>query len=372
MGRHRIISHHTTIWMFLFVMLTLTSHPLLAETQQANRNQTSHTGNKTRFALYPVVFYSGETGVAGGIATKFLFPSYSQQRIPTIGFLGYYAQNGQYALTMKPELYWSEDRYRFIARFQYTYRMNSFYGLGNETNMGNEMRYMSRYSFNRLSLQRLIVPNVYLGLQYEYSSNFHEDDLNDRFSAMPENGVGDEGASSGVGLRLSFDSRDNNIYPMRGNLLELSALTYQPAIGSDYEYNKVYIEYSNYHTLFTDHVLAFQTVLGITTGVPPFYGMFALDETLRGFSENRYVDRNMVSLQAEYRMPLFWRVGVVGFVGAGQVADSPGSFSINRFHPSGGVGLRFAMLREDKINLRIDYGRSSDDSSFEINFAESF
>lgn len=371
MARHRIISQYT-IWTIFIVVLSFTSHHLIAEDQKIHSSLPAYTPRKTRIALYPVAFYSGETGAAGGFATTLLFPGYSQQRIPTIGLLGYYTQNGQYSVKLKPELYWSEDRYRFIGKIQYDYRSNSFYGLGNDTNLGDEMRYMSRYSFNQLSLQRMIFRNAYLGVQYQYSSNTHEEDLTSTFSARAQNGVGDEGSSSGVGLLLSFDSRDNNIYPMKGNLLELSALTYQPVIGSDYEYSRLYVEYCNYHTLFTDHVLAFRSVVGITTGNAPFYGMYDLDETLHGFSENRYVDRNMVSVQAEYRMPLFWRLGVAGFVGAGQVADSPGSFSIDRFHPSGGVGLRFALLREDKINLRIDYGRSSDDSSFDINFAENF
>ena len=119
-------------------------------------------------------------------------------------------------------------------------------------------------------------------------------------------------------------------------------------------------------------MLAFQGVAGITIGDPPFYMMNDLEDTLRGFSNNRFVDNNMLALQTEYRLPLFWRLGMVGFVGVGQVFDDLSNFSIGEFIPSAGLGLRVNLIRDHSINLRIDYGVSSVDSSFDIKFMEAF
>ena len=101
MARHRIISQYT-IWTIFIVVLSFTSHHLIAEDQKIHSSLPAYTPRKTRIALYPVAFYSGETGAAGGFATMLLFPGYSQQRIPTIGLLGYYTQNGQYSVKLKP------------------------------------------------------------------------------------------------------------------------------------------------------------------------------------------------------------------------------------------------------------------------------
>jgi hypothetical protein len=107
-------------------------------------------------------------------------------------------------------------------------------------------------------------------------------------------------------------------------------------------------------------------------GNPPFQAMFSLEDTLRGYSEGRFIDRNVITVQAEYRLPLFWRLGLVGFVGAGQVADNLGDFRVDGFKPSTGAGLRFCVIEDEHINLRIDYARGVGDSSLDIKIMEAF
>ena len=63
---------------------------------------------------------------------------------------------------------------------------------------------------------------------------------------------------------------------------------------------------------------------------------------------------------------------MVGFAGVGQVFSKDSTFSLNEFKPSAGLGLRLRLVKDQPINLRIDYGWSSDDSSFEFNFMEAF
>jgi outer membrane protein assembly factor BamA len=170
-----------------------------------------------------------------------------------------------------------------------------------------------------------------------------------------------------MGVLTSWDSRDNGIYPTRGNHFQFSAAHYGNYLGSDYAFSSFLFDLCHYMPVFKNHVIAFRGVVGTMLGNPPFQAMFSLEDTLRGYSEGRFIDRNVITVQAEYR-----RLGLVGFVGAGQVADNLGDFRVDRFKPSTGAGLRFCVVQDERINLRIDYARGVGDSSLDIKIMEAF
>ena len=67
----------------------------------------------------------------------------------------------------------------------------------------------------------------------------------------------------------------------------------------------------------------------LTGGQSPFYLLPALgsDEMMRGYYNGRYRDRNFIAGQTELRYRLSDRIGIVGFLGTGEVAHS--SFSVS-------------------------------------------
>ncbi len=66
------------------------------------------------------------------------------------------------------------------------------------------------------------------------------------------------------------------------------------------------------------------------------------------------------------------RIGAVGFVGVGQVADRLGGFAVDRFKTSVGLGLRFLLSRDDQLNLRADFGFGEGSSGFYLGMGEVF
>jgi outer membrane protein assembly factor BamA len=366
--------HFATIGLILYVLIpfsllhsaeALSSDPISTRFQQPKMPSV-----RTHLAGYPIAFYSNETGAAAGLASKLLLSGYSDQRVSSLTFVGYYTTNGQYSIKLKPELYMGSEKYKLSGKVQYKYANDPFFGIGNSTIIEDVVYYSSKFFKFDMSAQRRVLPNLYVGPQYNLAHNRLTDD-----SELIDNGlqtVRDGGLSSGIGIHLTYDTRDSNMYPIKGSYLEFSALTYQSFLESDYKFNSYFIDLCNYRTLFGDHVLALQGVFGVISGSPPFLLMNSLEDTLRGFSDNRFVDKNVAAFQAEYRLPLFLRLGAVGFVGVGQVGDKVSSFTLGGFKPSAGAGLRMTINREHRINLRIDYGRSADDSSFDINFMEYF
>jgi hemolysin activation/secretion protein len=93
---------------------------------------------------------------------------------------------------------------------------------------------------------------------------------------------------------------------------------------------------------------------------------------LRGFSATDYLGKVSGSGQAEARWRLNKRWGLVGFAGTGYVGNSFSGIRDNETIPSYGAGIRFMVLQAKRINLRIDYARSTDSDAIHISVGEAF
>jgi hemolysin activation/secretion protein len=79
---------------------------------------------------------------------------------------------------------------------------------------------------------------------------------------------------------------------------------------------------------------------------------------LRGFPITDYLSKESISAQVEARWRIHKRWGLVAFAGAGRVDDSFGGHGEGETIPSYGVGLRFMVLKSQRINVRVDYART--------------
>jgi hypothetical protein len=82
--------------------------------------------------------------------------------------------------------------------------------------------------------------------------------------------------------------------------------------------------------------------------------------------------RSAVMAKAEGRWHFGNRWGAVVFAGAGKITDP--IFEWQDFDVIGnyGAGIRFMVSRENRINLRLDYGRTRYDSAVVLAVGEAF
>jgi len=80
----------------------------------------------------------------------------------------------------------------------------------------------------------------------------------------------------------------------------------------------------------------------------------------------------MLATQAEYRVELPWRLGLVGFGGVGGVERYWGDLRVKDLLPAGGVGLRFNLDKKNHINYRVDWGYGRAGGSLSISVTEAF
>lgn len=90
----------------------------------------------------------------------------------------------------------------------------------------------------------------------------------------------------------------------------------------------------------------------------PFYRLATLDtmSPLRGFDRNRFMDRNLVVANAEYRFPIWQTMDGVFFFDTGRVFHSMQNFRLNAFKYSAGGGIRFRAFKFVLFRLDAAYG----------------
>jgi outer membrane protein assembly factor BamA len=92
--------------------------------------------------------------------------------------------------------------------------------------------------------------------------------------------------------------------------------------------------------------------------VVPFYLLPSLggQNTLRGYQDYRFHDRNMQSFNAESRWALFGHVDAAAFVDAGKVAPRAGDLDFKQMKKSYGVGLRVHNAASTLARLDVGHG----------------
>jgi outer membrane protein assembly factor BamA len=207
-------------------------------------------------------------------------------------------------------------------------------------------------------LQRQLQNRVFAGLVYEYQRlldvDYQGGGLFDQQNVLGR----DRYHIAGAGLSLTFDSRNNAFAPDKGSFLQVFFNHFSPSFGSSFRYTNYVVDFRRFLTLYRQQVLAIQAYGFFNAGDVPLRSLasFGGANSMRGFYDGRYRSKNQIVAQAEYRVPLFWRIGAVGFAGVGNVGNRVDEVNLKALKYSLGGGLRVALNRTEKLNLRIDYG----------------
>jgi outer membrane translocation and assembly module TamA len=93
---------------------------------------------------------------------------------------------------------------------------------------------------------------------------------------------------------------------------------------------------------------------------------------LRGFFLGRFRDNVLQAIQTEYRHIVSDKVGVNLFLSEGSVGENLQQVFENTWHLSGGIGLRYIIVKESNLGLRLDIARTSEETSIYFGAGEAF
>ena len=163
---------------------------------------------------------------------------------------------------------------------------------------------------------------------------------------------------AGLGSSITYDKRNNAFAPDRGFFGQFSFNHFDKYLGSDYVYTNYVLDLRKYIPITKNQVLALQLFSFNNTGDVPIRSLasFGGANQMRGYYAGRYKDLNQLVFQGEYRFPIKKRFSGVMFGGTGNVSDKISNYTIRDLRYSYGGGLRIALNKKEKLNLRIDYG----------------
>ena len=358
-------------------LLMLSSSAYAAMLSGENTEQDTVEQKRSGWMYLPIIFYTPETKMAGGSAVSYYYRESGSEitsRPSTIMPTLIYTQKKQIISQLYADLYWKDETYHLIGAISYTKFPDKFYGIGNNTSEDDEEDYTPENVPLLLNFLLKIRQGLYLGVQYGLANSKIKDVEEDGLLVAKDILGSEGGRVSGAGVLMNWDTRNNIYYPSSGSFHQVSSILFNDALGSDYDFNSYNLDSRKYFPLFSSHVLAFQGYINIITGDPPFQMLSLLggQNLMRGYYTGRYRDKNMIAFQVEHRFPVWWRFGMVGFVGVGDVADKIRNFERRNFKPSVGCGIRYLFNRKEMMNLRLDFGYGKDTSGFYITFLEAF
>ncbi|NNE55414.1 MAG: BamA/TamA family outer membrane protein [Flavobacteriales bacterium] len=178
-----------------------------------------------------------------------------------------------------------------------------------------------------------------------------------------------------TGIVLQYDTRDNVYNSSKGIWVEGKWMTSSNFVGSEYSFDKYRLEFRGFSSIGSKHVIGVNALLLHGTGNLPFTHMAMIggNRRMRGYYEGRFRDNNMLQAQVEYRVNVWRRFGAVAFLATGKVSPELQDLRDQAAHYSGGLGLRYMLDVEKKINIRLDYAQGEGGSSgWYVTFGEAF
>jgi outer membrane protein assembly factor BamA len=327
--------------------------------------------------VLPLLYYTPETRVAFGVGGNMNFNlgrDKAKTRPSSIWFFAVYTMNNQVQIQLNPEIYFPKNVFVVNSTLKYVRFPQKFYGIGNSVSASAAESYAPETIGFGISVQRKLVGSVFAGLQYRVEKT--------RIESIEPGGLldgavipgRDGGVISGLGFTISWDSRDNVFFPRKGYYFRFVADYYTSVLGSDYHFTSTRLDLRRYIPVFSTHVLALQAYIGNMGGSPPFYELSMLGgaSLLRGNYTGQYRDKALGAVQMEYRMPLWWRFGVVAFAGLGDVAPDLRRIEFNNLKYSLGAGLRYKLDAREGTNLRLDFAWGKGSTGLYVTVQEAF
>ena len=338
------------------------------------QGRTGSTLEKGNVVVVPIPMSNPTLGSGLQLAGLYLHPSRGDGKgpNPTTGIGGIYTDSDSWVAGIFHQDYLFEDRLRVSAVAGAGSLKLEYYGFGGEGAFADRpLDYTLDMSIGYFrALWRLPgTEHWFAGPALLYSQGRVEMNFPQFEPVLPA--VGKDIAMGAGGLVLSYDSRDNNYYPRRGANFSASWFDFSDTFGSDFDYGKTRLSYSQYWSVSEKLVLAVNGESERGSGAVPFFSQSAV--TVRGYNRGRYMDDVAMTVHLEGRYKFHPRWMWLGFYDHGWLSEAAAELLSGESAHSTGTGLHWQTTRDKPLHLGLDVAFTADnDTVFFIQLGERF
>lgn len=337
----------------------------------ANKNKKH---KKFDFSIIGGPHYSTDTKLGIGLVAAGLYNTDRRDSLlppSNVSLFSDISTVGFYMLGIRGNHIMPKDRYRIDYTVYFYSFPSDFWGIGYDMGANNDNKSkMDRWQARiKASLLVRLADNLYAGptLMYDYvkATDIERSEL--------LGGMDTRASCGAAGVSVVYDSRDVLTNPHRGARVAISQLFRPRLIAGDYTFSTTDIAASCYRQVWDSGILAAEMRGVFNYGNTPWSLMAMLggSNSMRGYYEGRYRDKNMMTAQLELRQHVWRRNGITLWLGAGSVFDKFGDIHMDRILPNYGIGYRWEFKKD--VNVRLDYGFGKNgQSGFLFNINEAF
>jgi endonuclease/exonuclease/phosphatase family metal-dependent hydrolase len=326
----------------------------------------------------PILVYDSDTGFGFGAKGFLLNYLGWRESLDVLAFLSTKGERWYRAVFSIPDFELRQGR-KFDLSFDLTidydkYLRNSFYGLGQLSKAADKETYTKQPLeilgvFSR-GFSRELVAQV--GIKYRTVRNYGYEPTSLFERSLPSINFERSSALTVCGA-VRYDSRDSFVNPSRGQVAEIVGETGGSSLMGDYRISSLTYALQTYHVLFYPKTVFAARVWGqsVTGCALPLHVLSTVggNRTLRGYSQDRFLDNAAMGVNGEIRFPIYWRIGGLLGMDAARVFPSFADATLSGWAYNPVVGMRLYM---DTFVVRADLGFGKETTGFYLNFGQLF
>jgi len=329
--------------------------------------------------VIPIIASNPTAGIIFGAGLTYAYTAKPNgKKTSSITSNATYSTNGLLNLNIKSNVFTYNDHIVLNGDWRYLISTESTYGLGSRRvtdSLGQTLEYSQIRIHETVSWQ--LFPNFFAGIGFQFDRRFQIKD----HTALAGDSLKsyhyqyntlhgfhtDAYITSGVGINVLFDSRDNQVNAYRGYYANINYLINASWLGSAQQGSLLLTEYRSYHAFRNKRngqLLAFWLYAQFqVTGHAPYLALPASgndqrQRTARGYPFGAFRGEDLLIAESEYRYPISRNSGILGgvlFLNATSTSNqSAGIGLLEYMRPAGGAGLRIMLEKRSRTRLEID------------------
>jgi hypothetical protein len=349
------------------------------------KSQEKIKNKKVHFSFFPTdAKNAGDRLLVSSFNATFLLGDKSSTNNSTIYLIPYISFTGQYGVELYPTVWLKTNTWNFVGEYSILNYPQDTWGLGGNSPNSNQTLVNSNHFRFYQNVLRGIMPNLAIGLGYQYDQHYNLEILDSDFINNNQefpSGKQYRSISSGLSIPIVYDNRKNINNPREGTYSSVTYLYNDPSLGSDTKWQSLFVDVRKYFPIpHARSVLAFHSYYWtILSGEVPYFDLPSTrsepgtGSSSRGIQNDRYRSNAMLFLESEYRFNIT-RNGFLGGV-VFTNATSASQYHTQNFkywQPAVGAGVRLKFNKYTKLNVAFDFGISKDYATVYLKIGEVF
>ncbi|ACJ28042.1 Glyceraldehyde 3-phosphate dehydrogenase [Shewanella piezotolerans WP3] len=330
--------------------------------------------NSAGFMPIPLIITEPAVGTGGGAALLFFHETEEQKALreqnpeqvseipPSVtGVVGAATSNGSSLAGVFHSGNWENDNIRYLGGIFGADFNLQYYQEGSE--QANKFNIKGLYFFQDIDF-RLGNSNFFIGADYVNMSSEASFDLSPMLPGVDPLAL--DSTDAHLGLKLTYDSRDNQFAPRSGTKAGMKANMHGKGVGGDFDYQDYHVFVQSYHRLAHKWGVAIRLDAQSTTDGAPFYAKPYID--MRGMAAMRYQADNTALAEVEVSYDIDDRWTVLGFAGSGKAVNNDQSFNQAKWQNAQGGGFRYLIARQLGLRTGVDIAKGPEEWTVYLQF----